>query len=54
MVQVQGSGAVKDTDEMRGIIRSSFDVETFEPQNVQEWNFQYDKYEKIVNEYRGN
>lgn len=49
MVQVKASGEVKSLSEMRQVIRDSFDVETFEPQNTDAWSEQFDRYMKIKN-----
>ncbi len=44
MVQVKASGAVEDLSEMRKVIRSSFEVETYEPRGAVEWAAQYERY----------
>lgn len=47
MVQVKASGEVDSLSQMRQVIRNSFDVETFEPQDTEKWEEQYEKYLKI-------
>lgn len=47
MVQVLASGEVADTTEMRQVIRDSFEVECFEPENADEWTEQFNRYLKI-------
>lgn len=47
MVQVKASGEVDSLSQMSQVIRNSFDVETFEPQDTQMWEEQYEKYLKI-------
>lgn len=51
MVQVKASGEVKNLAEMRQVIRDSFDVETYEPHNTEQWAAQYRRYEHIKREY---
>lgn len=47
MVQVKAAGEVKNTAEMRQVIRNSFEVQSFEPQAHDLWLEQYDRYLKI-------
>ena len=49
MVQVKASGEVGSLDEMRQVIRDSFNVETYEPKDTQKWEEKYEKYLKIKN-----
>ena len=51
MVQAKASGEVGSFDEMREVIRGSFDVELYEPQNTAVWDEQYEKYLKIKKLY---
>ena len=51
MMQVKASGEVKDITEMRDVIRGSFDVEVYEPENTAVWDDQYGKYLKIKKLY---
>jgi len=47
MVQVMASGEIADISAMRQVIRSSFEVETYEPQSAQLWQAQYGRFAKI-------
>ena len=47
MVQVKASGEVGSIEEMRQVIRDSFDVETYEPCETEKWAEQYERYLKI-------
>ena len=47
MVQVKASGEVGSLEELRQVIRDSFDVETFEPQGTEKWDEQYERYKRI-------
>lgn len=47
MVQVKAAGEVSNSDEMRQVIRYSFDVEVYEPRNTVEWDEQYQRYLQI-------
>lgn len=47
MVQVKAAGEVSNSDEMRQVIRDSFDVEVYEPRNTEEWDEQYQRYLQI-------
>ena len=53
MVQVKASGEVKNLAEMRQVIRDSFDVETYEPHNADQWAEQFERYNKIKRLYKG-
>ncbi len=44
MVQVKSSGEVRDMAQMRQVICDSFSVESYEPQEVNEWIEQYERY----------
>lgn len=48
MMQAKASGEVGSLTEMRQVIRDSFDVETYEPQNTKDWAVQYERYQKLV------
>lgn len=52
MVQMKAAGAVKDSAGMAEIIRASFDVETFQPENAALWTEQFERYLRIKQEYR--
>lgn len=47
MVQVLTSGEVADITQMRDVIRDSFDVESLEPDDTDEWTQQYERYMEI-------
>lgn len=47
MMQVKAAGEVKDMDEMRRVIRASFPVQSFAPENHDAWFEQYERYLKI-------
>lgn len=49
MVQVKASGQVKNLAEMRQVVRDSFNVETYEPQQADDWLESYNKYINIKN-----
>ena len=53
MVQVKASGEVKNLGEMRQVIRDSFDVETYEPQDADKWAEQFKRYLNIKSIYKG-
>ena len=44
MVQAMAMGHVKDLDEIRAVIRNSFDLKTFIPENQGAWEEAYQKY----------
>lgn len=44
MVQVMASGEVANLDEMRQVIRNSFDVKVYEPQHTEKWQEQFERY----------
>jgi rhamnulokinase len=52
MVQLKASGEVKDINEMRQVIRNSFNVETYEPRQIDEWEEQYLRYKRIKQIYK--
>lgn len=52
MVQVMASGGVEDVKEMRQVIQNSFEVQTFLPQDLENWKAQKDKYREVINLYR--
>ena len=53
MMQVKASGEVKNLAEMRQVIRDSFNVERYEPQQTDDWTENYYKYIKIKSLYKG-
>lgn len=52
MVQVKASGEVSDMDQMRQVIRDSFDVESYHPKNTDIWAEQFDRYQRIISKKR--
>ena len=47
IMQAIGMGHIKDLDEGRKIIRNSFDMETYKPENSSEWDKQYERFKKL-------
>lgn len=52
MVQVKASGEVSNLEQMRQVIRDSFDVEVYEPRNTAAWDDQYQKFLNVKQVYR--
>ncbi len=52
MVQMKAAGAVGNSTGMSEVIRASFDVETFRPENAALWAEQFERYLRIKQEYR--
>ncbi len=50
IVQAMAAGVVKDLNEGRKIIKNSFDIAKYEPQDSEEWNKAYEKWLSIVSE----
>ncbi len=48
LVQAIGLGYVKSLDEMREIIRRSFETEKYEPRNTTKWNEAYRRFKDIM------
>ena len=48
MIQMQACREVSGADDMRQVIRASFEVERFEPDEKEIWRDQYDRYKKIT------
>ena len=48
MMQVKATGEVADTAQMRQVIRGSFDVENYLPQETDVWAEQFERYIKIT------
>ena len=48
LVQAMGVGHVKSIDEARGIVRSSFDVQTYTPRETGTWDAMYERFVQIV------
>ncbi|MBR5809160.1 MAG: rhamnulokinase [Clostridia bacterium] len=49
IVQGMAMGAIKDLQEGRKIIKNSFPIEVYEPQDADKWNEAYEKWQKICN-----
>lgn len=47
-VQFMASGDIKDIKEARSIIRDSFDIKTYAPQNSADWDAAYEKFVTIL------
>ncbi|QCX33941.1 rhamnulokinase [Caloramator sp. E03] len=47
-VQAMALGAIKDLNDARRIIRNSFQMQTYKPQNTQEWDKVYEKFIKLI------
>ena len=47
-VQFMSSGEIKSMTEARKIIKNSFDIKSFEPENPGEWEKAYEKFVKII------
>lgn len=50
IMQAIGMGHIKDLAEGRQIIRNSFEMETFTPQQTDQWNQQYARFMELKNE----
>ncbi len=50
LVQAIAMGAISSLAEGREIVRNSFDVETYEPQDTAAWDDAYDRYKKLKKE----
>lgn len=46
LVQVKASGEINGMGDMRRVIRDSFEVESFEPQDTELWSEQYERYKR--------
>ena len=49
IVQGMAMGAIKDLAEGRKIVKNSFPIEVYEPQDKNKWNEAYEKWQKICN-----
>lgn len=50
LLQAKAAGLVKDKNEIRGIIRNSVELDTFQPQEIELWENSYKQYLSIFNE----
>ena len=48
IVQAMAMGVIKTLDEGRQVVKNSFDIERYEPQNTEEWDAAYKKWCDIV------
>ena len=48
IVQAMAMGVIKDLDEGRRVVKNSFDIERYEPQDADEWNTAYKKWRDII------
>jgi len=46
LVQLITLGAIADINEARKIVKESFELKTFEPENMEEWNEGYEEWKK--------
>ncbi len=53
MVQVKAAGEVNSLDDMRQVIRDSFDVESYGPHDADAWAEQFERYKRIKSIYKG-
>jgi len=47
-VQFMASGDIKDLKEARNIIKNSFDVKIYQPEDTKAWDEAYEKYLKLI------
>lgn len=47
-VQLMAVGEIKDITEARNIIKNSFDIKEYMPENIEEWDKAYDKFKDIL------
>ena len=48
IVQAMAMGAIKDINEGRKVVRNSFDIATYEPQDSEAWDAAYEKFLNII------
>ena len=48
MLQAVSDGAVSDIAQARGIVRNSFNVETYQPRFTSPWNDAYERFQRLV------
>ncbi len=49
MVQAMAMGYVSSLSEIRAVIRNSFDLKTYEPKDIEQWDRQYQRFFEIIN-----
>ena len=53
MIQLRGLGQVKTLDETRRIVRESFPIRTYRPQETDSWDEAYERYQQIMDRCPG-
>jgi rhamnulokinase/L-fuculokinase len=48
IVQAIAMGAIKDINEGRQVVKNSFDIATYEPENGEAWDAAYENWKKII------
>jgi rhamnulokinase len=48
LVQAMAVGAIKSVEEIRAVVRASFNVKRFEPKETGKWDKAYERYMEIV------
>ena len=48
VVQAMAMGAIKDLNEGRRVVKNSFDIKVYEPQDSNEWDKAYEEWKKII------
>ena len=48
VVQAMAMGAIKDINEGRKVVKNSFDITEYTPQDNEQWDNAYDKWKKII------
>jgi rhamnulokinase len=47
LVQAMAAGEIDSLEELRSVVRNSFDTETYTPQDVDTWNEQYRRFQSL-------
>ena len=48
LVQAIAMGAIKDINEGRKVVKNSFDISTYEPQDSEAWDRAYEEWKEII------
>jgi len=48
MVQAMGLGLIKSLQEAQPVIRQSFPIKTYQPENTEVWDRAYERFRKIL------
>ena len=48
IVQAMAMGAIKDLNEGRQVVKNSFDIKVYEPQDSEAWDAAYEKWQEII------